>query len=343
MDIPISSGPIERAQKVVIYGPEGIGKTTLAAAFPDPLFLDLEGGTSQLDTKRLPRPRTWTDLLAYLAAVASGEVLCKTIVIDTADEAERMCCAELCTKNGWESIESPGYGKGFTQAAEKFQLLLESCREIVELCGINVVLVSHAMMRKFERPDESGAYDRFELKLSKKVAPLVKEWCDMLLFCDYEIDVLQDSKTKKYKARGGKRVIRTTHAPTWDAKNRFGLADVLPLEFASIAECIPGGKKKAEPKKKAGTKKSSKSKAKAKVEPEASDGMEGWPDRMGKLRDLMRKDGVAVAELQDAMGRRGTEPAEKDPTDYPQEEVDWLVKVWESFRANVEAARVPFD
>ena len=89
--------------------------------------------------------------------------------------------------------------------------------------GVHVVLTAHAMMRKFEQPDEMGAYDRWELKLQKKTSALVKEWSDLLLFANYKtLSVATDEKGKKFKAQGGRRVIYTSHHPCWDAKNRLG-------------------------------------------------------------------------------------------------------------------------
>jgi SH3-like domain-containing protein len=73
--------------------------------------------------------------------------------------------------------------------------------------GVNVVLTAHAMMRKFEQPDAAGAYDRWELKLSKQVAPLVKEWPDMLLFANYKTIVSDVQKmTGKGKVQDGTTV-----------------------------------------------------------------------------------------------------------------------------------------
>lgn len=109
--------------------------------------------------------------------------------------------------------------------------------------GINVVLTAHAQIRKFEQPDELGAYDRWELKLGKKTqsqtSPLVKEWTDLLLFANYKtFSVAVDKDGKKHKAQGGKRVMYTTHHPCWDAKNRYGLAEELPFDYGEIAHII---------------------------------------------------------------------------------------------------------
>ncbi len=231
--IPISKGRVETAKKVVIYGPEGIGKSTLASMFPDPVFIDIEGSTKQLDVARYPSPINWTDILACVEDAVKDHP-CKTLVLDTADWAEQFCSKFVCSKLNVKGIEDVGYGKGYTYLTEEFVKLLEICTKAVD-SGINVVFTAHAQMRKFEQPDELGAYDRWEMKLNKKTAALLKEWADMVLFCNYKTNVITDQNTKSKKATGGRRVMYTTHHPCWDAKNRFGLDDELPMEFAPIA------------------------------------------------------------------------------------------------------------
>jgi hypothetical protein len=99
-------------------------------------------------------------------------------------------------------------------------------------------MVAHSTIRKFEQPDAAGAYDRYELKLSKQCAPLLKEWCDLLLFVNYFTKVTEGEGKKR--AIGGKeRRIYTTHCAAYDAKNRHGLADVIPMAFESIAAVFP--------------------------------------------------------------------------------------------------------
>lgn len=235
MALNITRGVVPKAQKVVVYGPEGIGKTTLAAQFPDPLFIDVEGGSAHLDVARAEAPRSWAALLSTVDAVRA-ERPCATLVIDTADWAERLCAEHVCAKNKWASIETPGYGKGYTELAEEFGRLLDKLTEVAD-AGVNVVLAAHAAMRKFEQPDEAAPYDRWELKLQKKVAPLVKEWADAVLFLSYKtiVETVGEGKSAKGKARGGKRVMYASHHACWDAKNRWGLPDESPLSFDPIA------------------------------------------------------------------------------------------------------------
>ena len=236
----ISSGRIEKPQKVVIYGPEGIGKTTFASQFPDPVFIDTEGSTYHMDVKRTEKPQSWQQLMDQVKQIAQTPGICKTLVLDTADWAEMICTEMVCNKYQKKGIEDFGYGKGYVFLQEEFGRLLNALTEVIN-AGMNVVMTAHAKMRKFEQPDEMGAYDRWEMKLSKQVAPMVKEWADMVLFANYKTYVVAaDDKGKKHKAQGGKRVIFTAHHPCWDAKNRHNLPEELPLDYASIARCIPG-------------------------------------------------------------------------------------------------------
>ena len=362
----VTSGIQKKPLRAVFYGPEGIGKSTLAASMPNVLFIDVEGGTNQLPVARLPKPTSWTMLMGEVAAVRDGEFpSCGTLVIDTADAAEVLCVRHTCAKHDKKGVEDFGYGKGYTYVEEEYGRLLDLLSEVVEH-GCNVVMLSHAIMRKFERPDEMGAYDRFELKLSKKVAPKVKEWCDMLLFLDYKTYVTVD-ENKKAKASGGRRIIRTTHAPTWDAKNRFGLPDELPLDAATaekIAGLMVGGEELPKPAQKPSpvptptpepapeaTKPVATPVAQTPTEPVSAPvtqtqapSVMTYPERLSALASLMVADGVSDRELRTAVSTKGYFPFECKVEDYPQEFVDWMVSVWGSFMQLVtELREVPFD
>lgn len=236
--IPITKGKIQTAKKVIIYGPEGIGKSTLAAQFPNPVFIDTEGSTKELDVARYPVPTYWSMIIEEAEDLLEERNF-STLVIDTADWAEKLCIAETCSRLNIKGIEDVGYGKGYVYLYDDFQRVLTVCDKLVAN-GINVVFTAHAMMRKFEQPDEMGAYDRWEMKLTKKVAPLLKEWADVVLFCNYKTNVITDQNTKSKKATGGTRVMYSTHHPCWDAKNRYNLPDQMPMSFEPLAQLFEG-------------------------------------------------------------------------------------------------------
>lgn len=244
MNVKISSGIVRKKQKVVIYGPEGVGKSTLASNFPKPLFIDTEGSTGNLNVNRFEdKPTSWTMLINYIEYVKQNPQICETLVVDTMDWAERLCVEDVLNTHDKKGIEDFGYGNGYVYVFEAIGRFLNLLQELIDKDICNVVLNCHSHLKKFEQPDEAGSYDRYELKLGKKTgsqtAPLVKEWADMILFCNYETyAVAADKDGKKFKAQGGQRVMYTTHHPCWDAKNRAGLPPKLPLEYAQIAHVI---------------------------------------------------------------------------------------------------------
>ena len=243
----IITGKIGRAQKLVVYAPEGFGKSTLASQFPAPVFLDIEGGTAQLEVARIGR-ESLPDLVAFEKAIDEiiASRLYKTFVIDTADWLESMAVdAIISDSKGSDkeisSVEDFGYGKGYVILKEKFTIILSWFDRAIT-AGMNVVLLAHSVVKKFEPPDGAGAYDRYELKLSKHVAPLVKEWADAVLFGNWKTQIKEKEKNKpgqQFKGVGGKsRLLFTTRCSTHDAKNRHGLADEETWSIAVIEKAF---------------------------------------------------------------------------------------------------------
>jgi hypothetical protein len=234
----ITTGKQQRAQRVVIYGVESVGKSTFAAQFPKPLFLDIEQGTSHLDVDRCDI-NSWKQLTEALAEAKATDY--QTIVIDSADWAERLCVEDLLATSKKTSIEDFGFGKGWVMVAERMSRMLASVDALID-AGKNVVLIAHSRIVKFEAPDALAPYDRYELKLSKQSSPLLKEFADELWFLRFKTKV-STSETGRGKGIGGKeRILLTTHSAAYDAKTRSGLAEELPLEWASVAHLFKAAK-----------------------------------------------------------------------------------------------------
>ena len=267
--------------------------------------------------------------------------VCKTLVLDTADWAEMLCAKHICEKSKKTSIEDFGYGKGYTFLQEEFGRLLNKLEEVVRR-NIHVVITAHAKMRKFEQPDEMGAYDRWEMKLTRQVAPMVKEWADIVLFANYETFVIKDEKKDKYKAGGGKRVMFTTHHPCWDAKNRHGLPEKLPFDYAQIAgivECV-----------------SQTDTTKEQPEPDYSsllDTDDEPPVQHGAaasmlpraLTDLMQANGVTEQEIRMAVSEKGYFPLDTPIANYGDDFINGcLIAAWDQVFEIIKSIReVPFN
>ena len=333
----ITSGRVARPQKLVFYGVEGIGKTSLAAQTPEPLFIDTEGGTAHLDVRRLQKPASWEELIALIKEVAATPDVCRTLVIDTADWAEQMCIDYICAKYKQPGIESFGYGKGYTYLAEEFARMLSACDEVI-LSGKNVVITAHAKMRKQELPDEQGAFDRWELKLSKQTAPLLKEWPDALLFLNFKTLVVT-TENNSHKAQGGKRVIYTSHSPVWDAKNRHGMPEELDLSYASIAPLFDTEAPSQQ----------STSSASAQLKPTPASVKQPLPvvtpETLKIVTEWMEKAGISAEEIQTLVDQKGHFPPETPIDQYPEKFVrGWLMHNWDQVVTTIQnnPEHVPF-
>jgi hypothetical protein len=233
----LTRGLRQEPQRIVIYGPEGIGKSTLASQLPDPVFVDVEGSTSDLDVFRAPSPSSWRALVDITNEFITNHHGRKTLVVDTADWAERLCIAHILASNNLKALGGQeDFGRSYNLLETEWCRWLDSLSRVAT-AGMHICLLAHTKVRKFEVLEEEGAYDRWELKLEKKSAAALKEWARCVLFLNYKTYVVAgDRKGDKAKGTGGKRIIYTSHHPVWDAKNRVGLGDELPLEFKSIAK-----------------------------------------------------------------------------------------------------------
>ena len=306
----ISQGKVKRPLRVVVDGVEGVGKSTFAAQFPDPLFIDLENGTDSMDVKRTQKPETWEELLQLVRAVAADPGVCRTLIVDTGDWAEALCVKYICRKYKTDGLESFGYGKGYVYLREEFENLLHELDKVIA-AGVNVVVCAHAQIKKFELPDEAGSFDRYELKMSKNVSPLVREWCDIQLFANFKTYVVS-TENKHHKGTGGtRRVMYASHTASWDAKNRHGLPDEMEFDFKHIAHLFGG------------------------VAP-----VQQGISPLEKLRELMDGSGVTEAEL-----RKVVSDKDKYSIDTPVAEYDgrfitnWVIKYWNQILPIVEANR----
>ena len=348
----IISGKVKKPQKVVIYGPEGIGKSTFASKFPKPVFLDVEDSTKEMDVDRFEKPLSWSEFGANVKEFIKDHGNYKTLVIDTADWAEMLCIQYVCARKQKTSMADFDYGHGYTYVYEEFGKLLNFLDNYID-AGLNVVITAHAKMNKIDEPEQSGSYDRWEMKLSKGVKPLLKEWADMVLFANYKTYIVKDDNNK-VKAKGGQRVMYTSHHVCWDAKNRHGLPEEVPFDYSSIAHCIPSDiTPVAVPEKQIETTVQEKENRLNEIidntpekpaEPETVVSTQN-SDIPQELSRLMQQHGITEHDIQITVANNGYYPADMPVAQYDKAFIEGkLIAGWENFhKAVLYYKQLPFS
>ncbi|BET21218.1 ATP-binding protein [Solobacterium moorei] len=331
--------------KTLIYGVEGVGKSTLASKFPKPIFLDTEGSTDKYNfVERYPKPTSIAMLVDECNdIVANGEY--QTIVIDTFDKIEQMISEELCNANNKQSLEEFGYGAGYSELDERVGKLLNFFQDIIEK-GINVTILAHARTKNFDSPLGDGSYTRYELKLGAKTtqrtASFLKEWADMILFCNYKVQVIEN-KDKKKHGYGGERCMYTTHSPAYDAKNRFGLDNELPLDFKAIEHIFKMNQSQSKNEQPIEVNLKPISEEKIAIEPKPTelnvetiyqptayteDELKQMSLLPKALVDLMKADNVKPSEIMDFTVSKGIVTRNTPLKNYPDGYFDFLTTKW---------------
>jgi len=238
----VTSGPQPRPYRVLIYGVEGIGKSTFAANAPDPIFLGTEDGTAHLDVQRLPAPESFEDVRGMLRELREAEHGFRTLVVDTVDWLEPIIWQQVCKEGGQPNIEAFGYGKGYVAALDLWREFVADLERLQREREMHVVLVGHSQIKPFRNP-QGDDFDRYELKLHRGAAGLLKEWVEDLLFAQYETLAVEDRKTRRVKGVStGARLIYTVRTAAYDAKNRHDLPDALPLDWDEFDRACQAGR-----------------------------------------------------------------------------------------------------
>lgn len=238
----VTKGRVASPDRILLYGTEGCGKTTWAAQAPGAIFLPAEDGTDRVDVTRLPTPKIWTDVFDAIDELRTADHEFKTFVIDTLDAIEPLCWKYIYTRDGLNSIEEYGFGKGYTAALDEWRKMLAECERLRRDRGMQILFLAHSQIRQFKNP-EGEDYDRHELKLNAKAGGLIKEWCDSVLFARFEEIAHKDNKTKRVRGVStGARVMHTLRTAAYDAKSRYALPETMPLDYGTYATAVASGK-----------------------------------------------------------------------------------------------------
>lgn len=235
----VQKGRQASPRRLLLYGTQGIGKSTFAAESEKPIFIQTEDGLGEINCDKFPLTESFDQAMSALTELYTEKHAYRTVAVDSLDWLERLIWADVCRKRNVSSIEDIGYAKGYVFALSQWRDFLEGLAALRRDKGMTIVLIAHAKIEKFENP-ETESYDRYVPRLHKLASAVVQEWCDEVLFATYKIHTKQtDEGFGRKGTRGigsGERILRTAERPAHMAKNRLNMPDELPLDWKAYAQ-----------------------------------------------------------------------------------------------------------
>ena len=228
--------------RVLIYGTSKVGKTTWATESKAPIVIQIEDGLDAVNVAAFPRATSYEMVVEQMGALCAETHEYKTLVVDSLDWLEKLIWERVAADAKVKSIEDIGYGKGYFSATDYWRQFIAGMNWLRDNKNMVTILIAHAEIKRFDAPDKTLSYDRYQPKLHKSASALICEAVDVIGFANYETTVISTDvgfNTKKSKATGnGARWLHLEERPAFIAGSRYKMPDKLPLNWASFAEAF---------------------------------------------------------------------------------------------------------
>jgi hypothetical protein len=242
-----STGEVKKPPRIMIYGPQKIGKSTFAALAPDPIFLPTEDGQDALRDQAgqpikvpsFPLARSYEDVVNYIGMLYGSPHDRKTLALDSVDWLEALIWRRVAEDNKVASIEDIGYGKGYVFALGYWRQILDGLNALRDQRGMAIVLIAHAEIKRFEAPDKTASYDRYVPKLHKAAAAVIQEAVDVIGFANWDVQIAEEKAGFNHTVKRGKgsgmRLLHLEERPAFIAGSRYKLPPTIALDWNSFA------------------------------------------------------------------------------------------------------------
>ena len=231
-------------EKIIVYGASGMGKTTLCALAPKPVFVGIDDGG-----RKIRHPVTG-EVLSYIPGIETFQDVrdaivtpglfddYQTIVVDTATELESLAedwvldnIPTGARTSSVKSLNDYGYGKGFQHLYDAMKLPLQDVGPLVRQ-GKNIIFIAQSAPHNIANPGgENFLREGPRLYSDKRfsVEACYCEWADHVLRVDY-----QSVGVKDHKVRGNtERVVYCVPELHFRAKSRTISPDITCVTFST--------------------------------------------------------------------------------------------------------------
>lgn len=242
----IHKGKQDLKRRVLVYGDNGIGKSTFACQFPDPIVLNLEDGIGDIDCEHTSKLNCWGDFVSAVSWLIQNPHDYKTVVVDSVDWLETMILADVAQKHGKESYQEIEFGRGAGDVVKRWTTAIGGLVELWKNRCMYIVFTAHELIEEIKSPE--GTYSRFSPKLHPKLSQCVPEWCDEVLRATSRVTMRQEKgafgATRNLATGGVERILICQGTATTEAKNRLGMPVDIPLDIDSYAAYVTAAKQK---------------------------------------------------------------------------------------------------
>jgi hypothetical protein len=230
--------------RILLYGVDGIGKSTFAANAPAPIFTQTEDRLAHIDCAKFPVCKTFEDALATIKVLLTEDHEYKTHVTDSADWLEKLIHQKILKDHNEESIISNekgsplGFGRGYIMAEDHFRKYVSGLEALRLRKNMQIIIIAHAQIRKFDDPMRPS-YDQYRPNLHERIMNMLLQWVDCAFFANFDTSVVTEKDVMKEKRKGiggVNRIMYTQERPAFEAKNSYDLPPEMPLDYGKFVE-----------------------------------------------------------------------------------------------------------